>query len=186
MDDDDFQQMVDYENEIYDLNHGEGSESDVSVVKDESESDEKNAESHQASSDNVSEHLETAAEEKVDFKTEPNGVDEHFDDEDSESLSEDERDLIYSRLYHSTSTLPASTTAPSKENKPNRAARRKQKALMSCDQPSVPSTEFTFHLDLDLPPPPAPTEPSIAEAVPEASALDEDGDYSVLSLKSLT
>ena len=186
MDDDDFQQMVDYENEIYDLNHEEGSESDISVVKDESEPDERNAESHQASSENVSEHIETATGVKLDFKTEPNDVDKHFDDDGSESLSEDERDLIYSRLYHSTSTLPASTRVPSKENKPNRAARRKQKALMPCDQSSVPSTEFTFHLDLDNPPPPAPAEPSIVEAVTKASALDEDGDYSVLSLKSLT
>jgi hypothetical protein len=182
MDDDDFQQVVDYENEIYDLNHGEDSESDVSVVKDENESDESNAESRQASTKNASDPETT--EEKVDLKTEPNGVDDNFDN-DSESLSEDERDMIYSRLYHSTSTLPPSTTAPSKENKPNRATRRKQKALISSDQPPVPSTEFTFHLDLDNPLPPAPAEPSPAEAVTEASTLDEDGDYSVPSLNSL-
>jgi len=119
--------------------------------------------------------------------------------DDTDSLSEDERDLILAQLYHSSATISTS--------KPNTLPREKQtnglsenKGKIGIDdaegdippttagtlsktkrkmtfgeyldsQAAVPSTKFTFELDLDnLPPPPKPT------TVDEVPSFDEEED----------
>ena len=93
-------------------------------------------------------------------------------EDDSSSLSEDERDMIYSRLYHSSSVLPTSTTNPpvneqkSKEHHPGKKSSSISNNI---------SANFTFELDLDdLPPPPKHTTPLI-----EITAPYEDSDFLV-------
>jgi hypothetical protein len=144
----------------------------------------------------------------ISVKTDPAGGGDDFVDE-SESLSEDERDLILARLYYSTSTVPTSKPNPLPEKPSNESSPKgkkitfdeylsepdipsstneqtsKNKKKIPFDeyvdtQPGVPSTKFTFELDLDnLPSPPIPT------AVQEAPSLDEDDkEYVVITPSS--
>jgi hypothetical protein len=139
-------------------------------------------------------------------KTDPAGGGDDFVDE-SDSLSEDERDLILAQLYYSTTTAPTSkrnplpaqpSNGPSPKRKEitfdeylsepdvpsstNEETSKNKKTIPFDDyldtQPAVPSTKFTFELDLDnLPSPPIPT------AVEEAPSLDEDDEeYVVITL----
>jgi len=119
----------------------------------------------------------------------------------SESLSEDERDLILAQLYHSTATVPTSKPNPLPEKPSNGPSLSGKKITfdkyLSSDpdipssaneqisktkkkipfheyldtQLAVSSSKFTFELDLDCLP-----SPPMFTAAEEAPSLDEDDD----------
>jgi hypothetical protein len=96
--------------------------------------------------------------------------------EDVDSISDDERDLIYSRLYHSSTTqqtmIPPKTTQQSTDL-PQKSKSKRSKGTK--DQLSdLASTKFTFEIDLDnVAPPPPPLPPS---PPPEVHTIDSDSD----------
>ena len=123
-------------------------------------------------------------------KTDPEDPADNFVD-DSESLSDDERELILAQLYHSIATVPPSKPNPLPNEQPSNGpspTKRKITFGQSLDseatlespaneqpsddkQPPVPSTNFTFELDLDnltFPPKLTPVE--------EVTSLAEDDD----------
>jgi len=186
-DDEDYQRMVDYENKIYNLNHGidQASENEMSpdqtlkVVPvedlDEDVSDD--------SSIRVTKKI-SVSKESVTKTVHPNGNPPELNgqiDDDSSNLSEDERDMIYSRLYHSSSTLHTFANNPpvKEENKIKNSPRKKATSTSNNvnEQHHIPSTKFTFEIDLDnLPPPPEPTNQAT-----DITSIDEDDDYPVYS-----
>lgn len=202
MDDDDYQRIADYENEIYDLNHedqdqdqeveGENlmtekeadqrsesittsgssgsSESESSELSDESDSDDSSALSGSGKG-KAPQSLSPSS------KPQPNtslNIDVHdMSDEDSSGLSEDERDMIYSRLYHTNAALPFAAEVPQDTETNSPSKRKTKKNAKSDTTDDVPSSKFTFDLDLDnLSPPPEPTAP-ITETPTLASDDDE-------------
>ena len=104
-----------------------------------------------------------------------NGCDEGDDDP---SISDDERDLIYSQLYHSRTVQPTliAPTVPQNTSNSLHKTKTKKKRTNVGDQPAdLSSTKFTFELDLDnIPPPPAPVEPP-----PQVLNIDSDSDDDV-------
>ena len=124
-DDENYQRMVDYENEIYELNHGIDQESEnetspdprleVAAVEDPNEDVVDNSSTRFSKKISVSKESVTETVHTNGNTPELNGQ----IDDDSSNLSEDERDMIYSRLYHSSSILPtfANNRSVKEENK---------------------------------------------------------------------
>lgn len=182
-DDEDYQRMVDYENEIYDLNHGVDQDSDndsstdqpINLAPPEDSDEDVSDKSSSQSSKKISVY-NGAVVQTVHLNSKAPEVEGRVDD-DSSNLSEDERDLIYSRLYHSSSALPKPTrNSPGKaETTKKESPRKKNSSTDTNDQNRVPSTNFTFEIDLDnLPPPPEPTNQTT-----DTTLIDEDDDYPV-------
>lgn len=184
MDDDEYyQRMVDYENEIYGLNNGIDQDSD----NDSSPDEPVNFVPSEDSDEDVSEKSSPPSSKKI-FT--PNGsaaqtvhwngnapeVEGQVND-DSSNLSDDERDLIYSRLYHSNSALPKATTSHpvNAETAKKSSPRQSNSSNDINDQYRVPSINFTFEIDLDdLPSPPERTNQAT-----DTTSIDEDDEYPV-------
>jgi len=187
MDEDD-QSLRDYENQIYGLNydHEEGSAGDT--VDEEHETPELSDE-EDGSQSPVQETEE--AEKALDLplrlgktshaRNPEKPVGEYKDDSD---LSENERELILSQLYHGSSVPTTSAIPVNGTNSPTKSSRKRKLSKSEVTNGNIPSTPFTFNLDLDnLPPPP----PSLPETTIEAATLDSDGDFTVYSyLNELT
>jgi hypothetical protein len=201
MDDDDYQRIADYENEIYDLNHedqDQEQEVEGKNVMTEKEADQRSESITTSGSSGSSEFESSELSDESDSDDsaalsgsgkgkspkspsassihQPNtslNVDvPDMSDEDSSGLSEDERDMIYSRLYHTNTALPFATEVP-QDNEANSPSKKKTKKHTKSDTDDVPSSKFTFDLDLDnLSPPPEPTAP-ITETPTLASDDDE-------------
>lgn len=196
MDDEDYQRIADYENEIYDLNHGESQDEEEDDTPNQSVPDQQSAE---ASDDdgNGDDDDDSAESETEDSSNQPTGLTEEpqtngvqhnaqqhveypmeIENDDSTDLSEDERDEIYARLYHGTNTVPTiANPVPAKEESNSEKTTRKTKKSKTKPPNGTTdfSKEFTFDIDLDdLPPPPEP--------VPEVTTLDSDGDFAVSPL----
>lgn len=189
-DDEDYQRMADYENELYDLNYGVNQDSDddsspdepVKVAPQEDEDEDVSDKSSPQSSKKISMSNSSLAQ-TVHFIDNALEVEGRVDD-DSSNLSDDERDLIYSRLYHSGSSVPKPTTnyLVKTEATNKNGPREKNSSNNANEQHRVPSTNFTVELDLDnLSPPPE----SINQAT-DAASVDEDDDYPVHSRRCHT
>jgi len=104
-----------------------------------------------------------------------NGCDEGDDDS---SISDDERDLIYSQLYHSITvqpTLIAPAVPQNSSNSLHKTEAKEKQTKLGDQPPDLSCTKFTFELDLDnIPPPPVPVEPP-----PEVVNIDSDSDDDV-------
>jgi len=183
MEDDTYQSMVDYENEIYDLNHDLDNDSEA---EQESNQNNKNDDMTDAEEPETSNRSNQVPEQQPnEIKLLQNGLEQSDSD-----LSEDEREMILSRLYHSSNAFPTvpkdfgttePTASPSKAEKPRKGKisdkKKKPKPSASTEQevPPIPSKEFTFEIDLDnLPPPPDLTLPP-----KQVITLDEYGDFGV-------
>jgi hypothetical protein len=176
MDNDEYQRIAEYENEIYDLNHERDQESDSdnsAVVP--TEQPEYNDDDSEQSSALSNPKYATVKADLVGINDTMEERD-HDDFNDSASLSEDERDMIYSSLYHSTSTLPTKNNIPAEETMPP------TKFPISGDgfitEYTVPSINFTFELD------PGNLQPSLELTNPviESTSLDEDDGFAVYIL----
>ena len=175
MDDDEYQQTVDYENDIYELNHG---------VNQLSESENENipvrvSQPRYPDGDvmkDSSSNKPTIPKRRNSIPT-PNSVyiDARTEDESS-NISEDERDMIYSRLYYSTSVVPASAAdAPTDKDNASRASPQKKASSIYNTGNPIPSTNFAFEIDLDhLTPTPESASPII-----ESISEDEDSEFLV-------
>jgi hypothetical protein len=184
-DEEDYIRMADYENELYDLNHGVNQDSDddsspdepVKVAPQEDSDDDVSNKSSPQSGKRMSTSNGSIAHT---VHSDDNALEvEGYVDDDSSNLSDDERDLIYSRLYHSGSSVPKPTTnylvrteatnksGPHEKNSSNNAN----------DQHRVPSIDFTFELDLDNLPP----RPESTNQATDTASVDEDDDYPVYS-----
>jgi hypothetical protein len=181
--DDDYQQEVDYENEIYGLNYGIDQDSEEETHGEHSQAendggDDESDEDFSEPSPTQSIKAESLAGYPIadGFVVNGNLDDSHelMDDDDDSNLSEDERDMILSRLYHS--TLPTSTVplhTDSKSSQINDVGG--DSSIINTIPNGISSTNFTFELDLDnLPSPPRQTTPLL-----DTTTLDEDGDFSV-------
>ena len=163
MDDDDYQRIVDYENEIYDLNHVEDREEAEANPKDKGES-------ASGSYDDESPESKNFRGSRGHYNAKFVNDDERTEqtDRDSEDLSEDERDQIYARLYHGALNLAVNDEKANLTK--NTSSGRKLNGV-------------TLELDLDKITSP-PTE-RIPTAI-ETATLDEDGDFSVTFLSRPT
>jgi len=188
MEDDTYQRMADYENEIYDLNHDIDQDSEQQESNQNSENEDMTDDEGQETSNRS---IRDQEEKPNGIKDLPNGLEQSDTD-----FSEDEREMILSRLYHSSNAFPTissitdATHPPSPEKGKSRKTKasgkkKKTKSATSTQQqdvPPIPSKEFTFEIDLDnLPPPPDLTIPTT-----EAVTLDEDGDFGVYPLTPKT
>ena len=195
MDDEDFQRIADYENEIYDLNHGESQDEDEDDTPNQSSPDQQSS----GASDDGDGGDDSAESETEDNFNQATGLVDHpqingvqhntqnhaeylleIENDDSTDLSEDERDEIYARLYHGTNTVPTTVNSVSakEESKTEKPTRKTKKSKTKEPNGTTNfSKAFTFDIDLDdLPPPPEP--------VPEVTTLDSDGDFAVPPLPS--
>jgi hypothetical protein len=159
MDEDEYQRIVDYENEIYDLEYGEDQESNEEndVVS------EKSFQNADGSTDDNRPETKALNPVAPDAGLEPDVI-------DSDDLSEDERDLIYSRLYYASSrpVLTANASSDLKES----SSLEEQPAASNGTKEGL-SAQFAFELDLDNLPPSPEQQPSKQEDV---ASLDDDDD----------
>jgi len=177
MDDDEYQRMVDYENEIYNLNHGEEEQNELerdSLADAENETPDIDEEENTATAD----FSDPRNSKNTKFMNDDKGIESP--DKGSLELSEDERNQIYAQLYHFNSTLPKATSNFVHTDRSNLTNPRKKGTVSSSSNKENAgySNGITYELDLDnLPsPPPGPTPPVV-----ETSTVDEDGDFAVLS-----
>jgi hypothetical protein len=174
MDSDEYHKIVEYENELYDLNHGRDQESDrdnsAEIPTEQPESDNDNSEHSAAPSNPKNAMAETNS---VASNNPTEERDYYFSD--SANLSEDERDMIYAQLYHSASTLSSKNNIPAEEVMPS-AISSTQSGVFNTEY-TVPSINFTFELDADN------LQPSVEPANPpiETISFDED-DFGVYIL----
>ena len=191
MDDEDFQRIADYENEIYDLNHGESQDEDEDDTPNQSSPDQQSSEASEDDGDGGDDSAESETEHNSNQTTgladhrQTNGVQHNtqhhaeypleIENDDSTELSEDERDEIYARLYYGTNTVltTANSVSAKEESKTEKPTRKTKKSKTKDPNGTTDfSKEFTFDIDLDdLPPPPQP--------IPEVTTLDSDGDFAV-------
>src|SRR5579859_3194685 len=186
MEDEGYQDMIDYENDIYDLHREENRQSQDEkqgrTLEEKSDSDTSEVEQNSTALKSDITHEQRIPGVGMNGLTvlDQGRVQEYTeDDDDSSDLSDDERDLIYSRLYYSASTVPISSTAIStdKRKQDTKSPRKSRKRKTSKDE-SAPLSNFTFHLDLDNPSDPT-LEPQDIQPPVLNDEEDEDEDYPV-------
>src|SRR5436309_309588 len=130
MDDDDYQRMVDYENEIYCLysNRDDGLEDEGSseTCFEASDSDVVPENGNRSSDGIVMPKDPVAA--LMSSSAIPSVFRPQFDNSDSSGMSEDERDLIYSRLYHS-GPRPTTTKDPTQGEAKKKSSPHKNNSM---------------------------------------------------------
>lgn len=176
MDNDEYQRIVEYENEIYDLYHEGDQKSDSSNSADVPMEKLEHNDSDSEQSSTISNPKYAAATANL-VDSNQSTEEQNHDFSDSASLSEDERDLIYSRLYHSTSTLPTKNNIRAEEAIPSTKSSMSGGHGFNTEY-TVPSINFTFELDMDK------LQPSLEAANPfiETTPLDDDDDFAVYIL----
>jgi hypothetical protein len=177
-----YENLSDYENDLYDLNH----EADRAEDESESAPDEEDCEGEHTSGDESTDPASRSRAVSGNASLPPvapsppsldtNGIlNGYEEDEEDSTISDDERDLIYSSLYHSNTThlttTPSKKTAQPTSDSPQKP-KGKGKRSKSPDQPSgLASTKFTFELDLDNIP-----SPSIAVEQQPRQVINIDSD----------
>ena len=164
----------DHGNNICDVNHSPDRAEDKSEAE-ESEDESSGERQRENSSDDAETKASTSRSKAVSRSTSsPIGSNPPVNDtivmfdgydqgDDDSSISDDERDLIYSQLYHSKTVQPTLIlpSAPQETSGSPRKTKSKENQTNVIDQPTdLSSTKFTFELDLDnIPPPPVAVEP---------------------------